>query len=136
MKPIRDIFTLTGLLVLSFMTGCTSENKTTGFWQEMQNKVAVNDGRQRTGEQVYQFRCQGCHGKNTQGAPMPGDQYEWGRRTQQGMEVLMAHTVDGYKQTMPPRGGCRDCSELELHRALTYMLNQSEIQLPDHVVQP
>lgn len=131
MKPIRNVFILIGLFVLSSVTGCTSGLKTTGFWQEMRNKVAVNEGRQRTGEQVYQFRCQGCHGKNTQGAPMPGDRYEWDRRAQQGMDVLMAHTVNGYKQTMPPRGGCLNCTEMELRRALAYMLNQNEIRLSD-----
>ncbi len=115
------------------LAGCASDT-TTGFWQEMQDEVALNDGSQRSGEQVYQFRCQGCHGKNTQGAPMPGDTYEWGKRSAKGLEVLMAHTIDGYKQTMPPRGGCRNCSDLELRRAMMYMLQQSEIQLPDTAV--
>lgn len=113
------------------LVGCASEPTTTGFWQEMQDQVTINQGQQRSGEQVYQFRCQGCHGKNTQGAPMPGDRYQWERRGAQGLEVLMAHTINGYKQTMPPRGGCRDCSELELRRALIYMLEQSEIQVPE-----
>lgn len=134
-KPIRETLLAMGLPLL-LLGGCANEHTTTGFWQELQDEVAINEGQQRSGEQVYQFRCQGCHGKNTQGAPMPGDRYEWERRSAQGLEVLMAHTVDGYRQKMPPRGGCRNCSELELRRALTYMLQQSEIQLPENVVQP
>ncbi|PKM13212.1 MAG: hypothetical protein CVV13_02210 [Gammaproteobacteria bacterium HGW-Gammaproteobacteria-3] len=110
------------------ISACAPDNKTTGFWQEMRQQVAINEGKQRTGEEVYQYRCRGCHGKNTQGAPMPGDRYEWQRRSRQGMVVLMEHTLKGYKQTMPPRGGCPDCSDAELRRALDYMLAQDELQ--------
>ncbi|MGR9051287.1 MAG: c-type cytochrome [Gammaproteobacteria bacterium] len=115
-------------LAAILVTACAGDGETTGFWQEMQADVAVNSGRQRTGEEVYQYRCRACHGKNTQGAPMPGDSEEWQRRARRGMDVLMAHAVDGFKQTMPPRGGCRDCSELELRRALEYMMQQTEIR--------
>ncbi|MDD5275544.1 MAG: c-type cytochrome [Methylovulum sp.] len=132
MKQLLHALKLTGMLVLPLMSGCSSESKTTGFWEEMQKEAPINTGPQRTGEQVYHYRCEACHGKNTQGAPMPGDQYEWGIRAQKGMDVLMDHSLNGFKQTMPPRGGCLDCSDEELHSALMYMLNQDEIHFLDN----
>lgn len=112
-----------------FSIACAHETTTTtGFWQEMQEEVSVNDGPPRTGEQVYEYRCKSCHARNTQGAPMPGDEYEWRRRAAKGMSVLMEHTINGYQRTlMPARGGCLDCNEEELRNALVYMLEKSGI---------
>jgi cytochrome c5 len=97
---------------------------TTGFWQEFHTRSPAPGGGARSGEQVYEYRCKGCHGRNTQGAPLPGDRDEWRQRAKHGMEVLMIHTVRGYKEgLMPPRGGCRNCSDAELKAAVLYMMN-------------
>lgn len=97
---------------------------TTGFWQELHTPAAPRPGKPRSGEQVYRHRCRGCHGRNTQGAPLPGDRDEWGRRAEQGMDVLMRHAIEGYKATlMPLRGGCKDCSDAEIEAAVRYMMN-------------
>ncbi len=99
---------------------------TTGFMQEI-TEVRVHNGPDRTGKEIYDFRCNGCHGRNTQGAPMPDDGFEWTMRLQKkGMDVLLRHAMDGYKQTlMPPKGGCRDCNENEVYAAVYYMLERS-----------
>jgi len=116
------------VLFLFFINGCTNNDKTTGFWQEWHNETPINTGIQRTGKQVYDFKCYECHTKNTQGAPMPGDNYEWNRRYQKGIDVLIKHTIEGFNRgVMPKRGGCRDCSEQELKNAIIYMLNKSGI---------
>ena len=112
------------------MSGCVKEEKTTGFWQEMQAVTPINTGKQRNGLQVYEYRCRGCHGKNTQGAPMPGDYYEWKLRYQKGIDVLMEHTIKGFNRgLMPSRGGCKDCSETELKNAVLYFLKTSGIEI-------
>ena len=99
---------------------------TTGFWQEFHRPAKPYRGPQRNGRQVYDFRCRACHEKGTQGAPMMGDGYEWGRRTRQGIGVLLDHARNGYgKGLMPARGGCRDCSDEELRGAIKYMLEKS-----------
>ena len=86
-------------------------------------------GPPRTGAQVYAYRCAACHAKTTQGAPMPGDDVQWGMRyRQQGLKVLLSHTIDGYNNLlMPARGGCLNCSDAELKAALLFMLNESGI---------
>ena len=117
-----------GIIFLFVFSAYANEEKTTGFWQEMQIKTPINTGVQRSGQQVYDYKCYECHAKNTQGAPMPGDNYEWNRRYSKGMDVLMEHTIDGFNRgVMPERGGCRNCSEKELKNAIVYMLNKSGI---------
>ncbi len=123
-------FYKSGIVAFCFLCACSSPDKTTGFWQEMHNKTAINTGLQRTGQQVYDYKCHECHSRNTQGAPMPGDNYEWRLRYKKGMEVLLKHTIEGFNRgLMPARGGCRDCSEYELRNAIIYMLKQSSVSM-------
>ncbi|MGD8841878.1 MAG: c-type cytochrome [Gammaproteobacteria bacterium] len=104
---------------------------TQGYRDEIGRPPEPYKGPPRTGEQVYAYRCGACHAKTTQGAPMPGDDIEWGLRARQGMKVLMQHTINGYKQfLMPPRGGCGNCSDEELKAAVVYMLKVSGIEPP------
>ncbi len=99
---------------------------TQGYRDEINRPAEPYKGPPRTGAQVYAYRCAACHAKTTQGAPMPGDDFEWQRRARQGMKVLMQHTIEGYKQLlMPPRGGCENCSDAELKAAVIYILKQS-----------
>lgn len=112
-----------------------SQNKpvegTQGYRDEIYSTPEPYKGPPRTGAQVYAYRCAACHAKTTQGAPMPGDDIEWGIRARQGMDVLMQHTINGYKQLlMPARGGCLNCSDAELKAAVIYMLEQSGIKQP------
>jgi len=104
---------------------------TQGYRDEINRPPEPYKGPPRTGEQVYAYRCAACHAKTTQGAPMPGDDIEWGLRARNGMEVLMEHVIDGYKQgLMPARGGCRNCSNAELEGAVVYMLRESNVEVP------
>ncbi len=107
--------------------------QTTGFWQEMHRITAVDNNHNRSGKEIYQYRCYGCHGKNTQGAPMPGDVADWKERQEQGMKALMRHTTNGFGDFMPPKGGCRNCNNAELKAAVLYMIKQKTItlQLPN-----
>ena len=104
---------------------------TQGYRDEINRPPEPYTGPPRTGEQVYAYRCGACHAKTTQGAPMPGDDIEWGMRARQGMKVLMQHTIEGYNQfLMPPRGGCGNCSDAELKAAVVYMLELSGVEPP------
>ena len=111
-------------------SGCKNKNTTTGFLEEMRADIEVNKGSPRSGKHIYDYRCKTCHDRNTQGAPMPGDEYEWQLRAAKGLDVLMEHTINGYQRTlMPAKGGCRDCNEVELRNAVIYMLKTSGIEL-------
>ncbi len=104
---------------------------TQGFRDEINRPPEPYTGPPRNGKQVYAYRCAACHAKTTQGAPMPGDDIEWGLRARKGMKVLMEHAIDGYKQgLMPVRGGCRNCSDAEVRGAVVFMLRESGIEVP------
>jgi cytochrome c5 len=104
---------------------------TRGFVDEINRPPEPYTGPPRSGAQVYAYRCAGCHDRTTQGAPMPGDDVEWGLRARQGMDVLMKHVIEGYnEELMPPRGSCGNCSDAELKAAVLYILKTSGIEPP------
>ncbi|MBL4773642.1 MAG: cytochrome c5 family protein [Alcanivoracaceae bacterium] len=127
------------LLIMATLMSCSQhkdnqdtvkvDTTTTGFMEEMERKVAQRSGKTRSGIVVYEYMCMACHGKTTQGAPIPGDKADWDRRKQQGMEQLLSHTINGYGDFMPARGGCLDCSDDELMAAINYMIELPEIRL-------
>lgn len=68
----------------------------------------------------YQTACASCHARPGTGAPLTGDASAWADRRAQGADVLLEHTVNGYKG-MPPLGTCGLCSEAELRELVAYM---------------
>ena len=84
----------------------------------------------RTGEQVYQSVCAGCHGAGALGSPKTGDAGAWGTRIAQGFDTLTKHAIEGIRQ-MPPRGGGADLTDTEVARAVAYMANASGAKFPE-----
>jgi cytochrome c5 len=128
--------------LLSLVSICQGEQKptkskkdnagTTGFWEEFHRPPEPYEGPARSGEQVYAYRCETCHARGTQGAPIPGDEIQWGLRAEKGMDALMNHTINGFNQgLMPARGGCRNCSDAELRAAIIFMLDASSVTLEE-----
>ncbi len=64
--------------------------------------------------------CAICHVNGEGGAPRVGDAEDWNERLQQGEEVLLAHTVEGFNN-MPPLGYCMDCEEQDLRALIRFM---------------
>lgn len=83
---------------------------------------AQSDG--RSGKEVVEAVCAGCHVPGTKGAPKIGDKKAWAERAGQGLTSLTQHAVMGIRQ-MPSHGGNPNISDLEIERAITYMVNQS-----------
>lgn len=73
------------------------------------------------GESIYYRSCFSCHERGHGGAPIRGNMDQWQARLDKGEEALMKSMVEGYK-TMPPKGGCFNCTEAELQKALDFML--------------
>jgi cytochrome c5 len=69
---------------------------------------------------LYLQTCMACHASPGSGAPQAGDRAAWAPRLRQGMDVLLDHTVDGYKG-MPPLGSCMDCGEAEFEALIRFM---------------
>ncbi len=82
-----------------------------------------------SGERVYASVCILCHARGVGGAPRTGDKAAWLKRSEQGVDTLVDHAVNGYKG-MPPKGGHPELSEQDVRNAIGYMLYAAGIQSP------
>jgi cytochrome c5 len=78
----------------------------------------------RDGKEVVDAVCVACHGSGKDNAPRIGDAKAWAPRAAQGLTALTSHAITGIRK-MPAHGGSTGVSDLELQRAITYMVNQS-----------
>ncbi|NOR40280.1 MAG: cytochrome c5 family protein [Gammaproteobacteria bacterium] len=79
----------------------------------------------KSGEQVYNASCMGCHTAGVAGAPKLGDKAAWAPRIAAGMDSLLANATNGIK-AMPPKGTCMSCSSDELQAAVEYIVSNSQ----------
>jgi len=78
----------------------------------------------RSGKEVVDHVCAACHASGKDGAPKIGDAKAWDARTKRGLSALTATALEGVRK-MPPHGGSLSLNDVELKRAITYMVNQS-----------
>jgi cytochrome c5 len=76
----------------------------------------------RTGKVVVDTVCAECHLTGKKGAPKIGDAPAWSDRAIVGMESLSNHAIKGYRK-MPAHGGKGNVTDLELGRAINYMIH-------------
>lgn len=92
-------------------------------------------GRDRPGKEVVDAVCAPCHVAGANGAskvdanaaknaPKIGDKGAWAKRASQGLTSLTEHALKGIRN-MPAHGGNAGTSDIEIERAITYMVNQS-----------
>lgn len=90
--------------------------------------IALHDARGqtagRTGKQVVEAVCASCHATGAKGAPKIGDRKAWSKRASQGLSSLTEHALKGIRE-MPSHGGNPNLTDLEIGRAVAYMVNQS-----------
>lgn len=79
---------------------------------------------ERSGEQVVATVCANCHATGKDGAPRIGDAKAWQARSKRGLSSLTASAIQGVRK-MPPHGGSPDVNDVELKRAITFMVNKS-----------
>lgn len=79
---------------------------------------------ERAGNEVVETVCASCHAKGLNGAPRIGDKAAWAKRASQGLTALTEHALTGIRN-MPAHGGNAALSDIEIERAITYMVNQS-----------
>ena len=85
---------------------------------------ASAQGKERSGKEVVETKCQSCHATGANGAPRIGDKNAWARRASQGLSSLTQSALKGIRK-MPSHGGSPELTDLEIGRAVTYMVNQS-----------
>lgn len=86
--------------------------------------AASSQQRERAGKDVVDTVCASCHAKGENGAPRIGDKQAWAKRASQGLTALTEHALKGIRN-MPAHGGNASLSDIEIERAITYMVNQS-----------
>jgi cytochrome c5 len=84
--------------------------------------LAQIDG--RSGKQVVDEVCTACHGTGTKGAPRIGDKQAWAALASRGLTSLTENALKGVRD-MPAHGGSPGLTDLEIERAITYMVNRS-----------
>lgn len=88
--------------------------------------IVLDNGKKEplSGEQVYKNVCMSCHDAGLAGAPKKGDNGAWAPRIAQGEATVLKHALEGLNG-MPARGGNPNLSDLEVHRAVVFMVNAS-----------
>jgi len=80
---------------------------------------------ERSGEEIYNSKCAGCHTSGVMGAPKYASLADWSSRIDLGLENLTASAIAG-KGGMPARGTCMDCTDNEIKVTVQYMLDSLE----------
>jgi cytochrome c5 len=77
---------------------------------------------ERTGQQVVEATCGNCHTTGVGGAPKIGDRAAWIKRVKLGLNNVYQSALKGHAG-MPARGGMADLSDVEVKRAVEFMMN-------------
>ena len=86
--------------------------------------VASGQVAERSGKQVVDSLCISCHGTGSAGAPKIGDQKAWAPLIAKGLTSLSKSAMTG-TGNMPSHGGNLKLTDIEVERAITYMVNRS-----------
>jgi cytochrome c5 len=97
-------------------------NKSGGKLKEPAAPAAASATADRTGEQIAGAVCVKCHGTGEGGAPKIGDRNAWIQRAKRGLNSLYESALKGHAG-MPARGGMAQLSDVEVKRAIEFMMN-------------
>lgn len=76
----------------------------------------------RSGKEVVETVCVNCHGSGKDGAPKIGDSAAWSKHAAQGLDKMTANAISGVRK-MPAHGGQGSLTDLEMSRAIAYMVS-------------
>lgn len=77
---------------------------------------------ERTGREVVEQTCATCHVSGKDGAPKIGDVAAWTQHSKKGLAKLTESAIAGIGK-MPAHGGQPNLSDLEISRAIAYMVS-------------
>jgi len=69
--------------------------------------------------------CAMCHVTGVAGAPMVGNVEQWQPRLEQGKDLLLAHTIEGFN-AMPPLGYCMSCEREDFSAMIDFMVGDAQ----------
>lgn len=76
----------------------------------------------KTGQAVVQETCAACHTTGKDGAPVIGNEAAWLPYKTNGLAKLTEHAISGFGK-MPAHGGQPSLTDLELSRAVAFMVS-------------
>ena len=79
----------------------------------------------RSGEEIYNSKCAGCHTSGVMGSPKFASLEDWAQRIDLGLEKLTLSAIAG-KGGMPAKGTCMDCTDNDIKITVQYMLDSLE----------
>lgn len=85
-------------------------------------------GTSTEGQEIVKHFCSNCHAAHPLiplGAPRIGVLQDWTARLKQDPKLLWQHTTEGF-HAMPARGGCFECSDEQLKKAILVLTGKSE----------
>ncbi|MDC0599299.1 c-type cytochrome [Candidatus Pseudothioglobus singularis] len=77
---------------------------------------------ERSGEEIYNSKCAGCHTSGVMGSPKFASLEDWAPRVDLGLEKLTLSAIAG-KGGMPAKGTCMDCTDNDIKITVQYMLD-------------
>lgn len=77
---------------------------------------------ERSGKEVVETVCISCHGSGKDGAPRVGNSVEWSKHASQGINAMTRNAITGVRK-MPAHGGQGSLTDLEISRAVSYMVS-------------
>ena len=76
----------------------------------------------RSGKEVVDTVCAACHLSGKDGAPKIDDRAAWAQRASKGLDKLTQNAITGVRN-MPAHGGQAALSDIEMSRAVGYMVS-------------
>lgn len=83
----------------------------------------------KTGQAVVEEVCANCHVSGKDGAPKIGDVPAWTQHSKNGLIKLTQNAISGIGK-MPAHGGQSNLSDLEMSRAVAYMVSAGKAADP------
>lgn len=121
----RAIAVLLGLSVLGLAVAAQDEMTEKATLERIKPAGQVNTGGAvvvkaggRSGKEIVEATCAGCHASGVLGAPKVGNKADWKGRG--SLTALVASATKG-KGAMPAKGGDDSLSAAELKAAIAYM---------------
>ena len=84
----------------------------------------------KTGREVVEQVCAGCHSSGKDGAPKIGDVAAWTQHSKKGLGKLTESAIAGLGK-MPAHGGQPSLTDLEISRAIAFMVSSGQAADPN-----
>ena len=107
-------------LIIFVVMGVGCENSEHDALVEAPTKTTAISATDPELMRLWMNSCALCHVTGVGGAPIVGKFDDWADRLEQGNELLLQHTIEGYNN-MPPLGYCMACEKDDFAALIEFM---------------